>query len=157
MKAKWTKRILLALLVFLVVAQFFPIDKSNPPINSSADYLQTSQVPAAMATLIKSACYDCHSNETQYPWYTNVAPISWWVKDHINHGREHLNFSTWSDYSTKKQAHKMEECWEEVEATKMPMLPYIIAHSEARMSEEERASLVAWFKQEEGRVAASGN
>jgi hypothetical protein len=75
-----------------------------------------------------------------------VAPVSWWVKGHIDHGREHLNFSIWGDYDAKKQAHKLEEAVEFVEETKMPLLSYIIAHPEARISEEARAELVKWFR-----------
>jgi len=146
MKKKWIRYTLIGLLVALVIMQFFPIDKTNPPVDSTKDYITIAQPPANIANMLKAACYDCHSHEVKYPWYTSVAPVSWWVKGHIDHGTKHLNFSIWGDYSAKKAAHKIEECVEFVEETKMPLLSYIIAHPEARMSEEERAQLVAWFR-----------
>jgi len=126
--------------------QFFPIDKTNPSIDTTKDYITLTQPPANIASLLKNACYDCHANTTTYPWYTSIAPVSWWVKGHIDNGRKQLNFSVWGDYSDKKKDHKIEECVEFVEETRMPLLSYIIAHSEARMSDEERAELVAWFR-----------
>ena len=146
MKKTWIRYTLIGLLVALAIIQFFPIDKTNPAADMAKDYITIAQPPAQIATLLKNACYDCHSHSSKYPWYTSVAPVSWWVKGHIDNGRKHLNFSTWGDYSVKKVAHKLEECVEFVEETKMPLLSYIIAHPEARMNDEERAALVAWFR-----------
>ena len=97
--------------------------------------------------MLRSACYDCHSHETSYPWYSNLAPVSWWLKNHVNEGREHLNFSVWADYNAKKADHKLEECFEEVAKEGMPLKSYPLTHPEARLSEEQRAKLVTWFKQ----------
>jgi len=146
MKKKWIRYTLIALLVALVIIQFFPIDKTNPPFDQAKDYITMTNPPAHIGKMIKAACYDCHSDEVKYPWYTSVAPISFWVKGHIDHGRKHLNFSVWGDYNEKKKIHKLEECVEFVEETRMPLLSYIIAHPEARMSDEERAEMVAWFR-----------
>ena len=143
---KYIKYVVYALLLFLVVAQFFPIDKTNPPADQSLDFVTIEQPTNVMESIIKATCYDCHSHETKYPWYTNVAPVSWWVKGHIDNGVKKLNFSEWGAYSDKKRKHKLEECVEFVEETRMPILSYIIAHSEARMSEEERTEMVAYFK-----------
>lgn len=101
--SKLTKRILLGLVGLLLVIQFFRIDKTNPPVNQAKDFIKLSSPPAKVAQLLKDACYDCHSHETKYPWYTNIAPVSWWIKNHIDHGREHLNFSVWADYEAKKR------------------------------------------------------
>lgn len=133
------------LLVVLVIMQFFPIDKQNPSIDSLNTFESIEQPPQEIALIMKKACNDCHSNTTEYPWYTNIAPVSWWVKGHIDHGREELNFSEWGTYSVRKKLHKMEEVAEEVEATKMPLLTYALVHTEAFISKEERASLVKWF------------
>jgi hypothetical protein len=144
-KKKIIRYILLALLVFLILAQFKRVDNENPPITEGQDFLVMNQTDPAMAQLIRGACYDCHSHETDHPWYTEVAPISWWIKGHIDHGRESLNFSTWGNYKAKKQKHKLEECASRTEATEMPLLTYIILHSEARISKEERADMVQYF------------
>lgn len=135
------------LLVILIGMQFFPIDKTNPPINEADTFEALENPPQEIAMILKKACNDCHSNATKYPWYTNVAPLSWWIKGHIDHGRGELNFSEWGTYNLRKKLHKMEEVAEEVEATKMPLLSYAIAHSEAFISKEERAALVKWFSE----------
>ncbi|MCO6480949.1 MAG: heme-binding domain-containing protein [Phaeodactylibacter sp.] len=135
----------LALLAALVIIQFFGIDKTNPPVNQSEEFMTLAAPPADVAQLIKDACYDCHSHETKYPWYTNIEPVSWWIKDHIEHGREHLNFSAWGAYDAEKKAHKAEECGEEVEKGKMPLKSYLPMHPEARLSDAQRERLSSWF------------
>lgn len=145
-KKKIIRYILIGVAAFLIIAQFFPIDKTNPTSEPSLDFLTIEKPPAEIATMIKNSCYDCHSNHTKYPWYTNVAPVSWWIKGHIDHGKEHLNFSEWGSYSAKKANHKIEECHEMVEGTEMPLLTYWLVHPEAKMSTEQRAAMVAWFK-----------
>jgi hypothetical protein len=95
---------------------------------------------------MKTTCYDCHSEETKTPWYAQVAPFSWWINDHINEGKEHLNFSAFGTYSAKKAAHKMEECYEELEKGEMPLTSYTITHADARLSDEQKATLINWFK-----------
>lgn len=143
------QKIFLALAAVFILIQFIRIDKINPPVATEQDYLTATPPPAEIAKLIKVACYDCHSNETAYPWYTNIAPVSWWIENHIEHGREHLNFSVWTSYSEKKASHKLEECYEVLEQKEMPMLSYMVAHPDAWISAEERAALVNWFKEAE--------
>ena len=87
------KRILFyALLALLIILQFFPIDKTNPSVDPAKDFLSVVETPAPIAEMIRNACYDCHSHETKYPSYASIAPLSFWIKGHINNGREHLNF-----------------------------------------------------------------
>ena len=140
------RKILLSLLAVLVIMQFFPIDKTNPSFEESNDFMNIHQPPNDIALLLKDACYDCHSNMTKYPWYTNVAPVSWWIKGHIDHGRDNLNFSEWGTFKEGKKEHKLDECIEFVEDKRMPLLSYIIAHPEARLSAEQRSDMVAWFQ-----------
>lgn len=136
------------MVVLLVLIQFFRIDKNNPPAVPSKDFLNISAPPAEIAGLIRSACYDCHSHETKYPWYTNVAPVSWWIWNHIVEGREELNFSTWIDYPIDKRAHKLEEAVELVREGVMPLKSYTIVHGEARLTAAQRDQLAAWFENE---------
>jgi hypothetical protein len=147
------KKVLIGLLIILVAIQFVRIDKTNPPVEESQEFMTLTAPPAEIASLMKVACYDCHSHETKYPWYTNVAPVSWWVKDHIDEGREHLNFSVWGTYSAKKAAHKLEECYEEVEERHMPLESYPLMHPEAKLSDEQVDLLVSWFKEKEKEIA----
>ena len=139
------KKIGIGLIVVLVLMQFKRINKTNPEYNEAEDFITMTQPPAEIATLIKTACYDCHSHQAKYPWYSNVAPVSWMLEHHIEEGREHLNFSTWGKYKSEKADHKLEECAEEVEEGEMPMKSYVVMHSEAKMTDKQKAALIAWF------------
>lgn len=97
------KNILLISIVFFVGIQFIRIDKSNPVSRNEEDFIFIYDDNPLMTKTIQVTCYDCHSNKTKYPWYSNISPISWWIKHHIKEGREHLNFSQWTDYSKEKQ------------------------------------------------------
>lgn len=140
------KKILYGILGLFVVIQFFRIDKENPPINTEMNFVAIYNAPQEMQDLLQVSCYDCHSNETVYPWYSNVAPVSWWLKDHINHGRDHLNFSLWGEYEEKRKDHKLEEIIEEVKEHEMPLKSYLIAHSEAKLDNSKREQLTSWIQ-----------
>lgn len=140
------KNILKVIVVVLVIIQFFTIDKSTSPVDTTKDFLNVTQAPVEVAEIIKTSCYDCHSNQTNYPWYTNIAPVSWWIEHHIEEGKEHLNFSNWSAYSAKKADHKLEEFYEEVEEGEMPLKSYTILHGYAKLSEKEKELLISWVK-----------
>jgi len=140
------KKILIALAVILVLIQFVRIDKTNPETVLENDFISVNTPPTEIAEMLKTSCYDCHSNQSVYPWYSNIAPVSWMLKQHINEAREHLNFSEWALYDTKDQAHALEECAKEVEKGKMPLSSYLIIHTESKLSDEQAAKLVAYFK-----------
>ncbi len=145
-KRKIIKTVLILAAILLVVIQFFPIDKTNPKVDLAQDFVQNTTPPKEIANLLTTACYDCHSHTTKYPWYTNVQPFAWWIKGHVNNGNEHLNFSTWTTYEPKKKSHKIEEMIEVVAGKEMPMLSYMVAHNEAWINAEQRKALVDWFK-----------
>ncbi|MDX1314936.1 MAG: heme-binding domain-containing protein, partial [Eudoraea sp.] len=88
--------------------------------------------------------YDCHSNHTVYPWYNNIAPVSYWMADHVDHGKGDLNFSDWATYSGKKKDHKLEEVVEVMEDEVMPLKEYTWTHEEARLSKEQRKAIIEW-------------
>lgn len=142
---KHKKKIYLALIVILVGIQFIRIDKTAPESDPALDFFTINSADAKTAEMVKSACYDCHSNETAYPWYTNVAPLSWWIKGHINGGRQNMNLSEWGSYDAEKQAHKLEEIIEEIKHEHMPLGSYTWLHSEAKLSQEDREMLVIYF------------
>jgi hypothetical protein len=141
------KKILIGVVLLLVIIQFFRIDKTNPEVIQENDFITISNPPEDIAAIIKTSCYDCHSNETRYPWYTNISPIAWWVKHHINEGREELNFSEWGTFKEKRQKHKLEECIELIEENEMPLKSYLITHGDAKLSEDERKLLLEWLKE----------
>ena len=139
------KKIGVGIAVVLIVIQFFRIDKTNPVADPSQDMVAMLKPSDEVGGIIKSACYDCHSHETVYPWYANVAPVSWYVKHHVDEGREHLNFSEWATYAPKKAAHKLEECVEEVKEGEMPLNTYTWLHGHAKLDAQQSEKLVAWF------------
>lgn len=132
-------------MVFIII-QFFPIDKTNPITNEGMDFLKIKNTPEPIAKLIRNSCYDCHSNETKYPFYSNVQPVAWLLKNHIDEGRKELNFSTFATYEPKRQAHKLEEAAEYVEQKNMPLESYTLGHSDAKLSDEQRKQLVNYFR-----------
>lgn len=140
------KKILIGIGVLLIVSQFFRIDKVNPAYSIENDFSVVNNPPEEVKQILKQACYDCHSYETKYPWYTNVAPVSWWIKAHINEGRDELNFSEWANYSVKRKDHKLEEMAEMVEEGEMPLTSYTWGHPESKLSEKQRQSLIDWVK-----------
>jgi len=144
-KSMIKKYLPLLLLAVFVIIQFFQIDRTNPAVDASKDLFAVVSANENMKNRVISSCYECHSHTAKYPWYTYINPVGWWVKGHVNEGVSKLNFSEWTAYETSKQKHKLEECAERTEATEMPLLPYILAHSEAKMTKDERAKLVAWF------------
>ena len=132
-------------MVFIII-QFFPINKSNPITNEGMDFLKIKNTPEPIAKLIRNSCYDCHSNETKYPFYSNIQPVAWLLKNHIDEGRKELNFSTFATYEPKRQARKLEEAAEYVEQKKMPLESYTLGHSDAKLSDEQRKQLVNYFR-----------
>jgi len=136
---------LVILCVILLGIQFFRIDKTTPSAQPHNDFIQIYSPPKQIAQTLKKACYDCHSFETEYPWYASISPLSWWIQDHIDHGRSHLNFSTWNDYSVSEARHKLEEIQEEISEDQMPLKSYRLGHPEARLSKEERDELITWI------------
>ena len=130
--------ILLSLLGIFVLLQLVPVKRTNPPVTSEI------KLPPEMKKIVKKACYDCHSNETKWPWYSYIAPVSWTVAHDVNEGRRELNFSEWGTYSERRRRKKIEEIWEEVEERKMPMPLYIVTHPEALLTKKERLVIKKW-------------
>ena len=146
------KKILLTLLVVLVAIQFFQIDKTNPVAVEKLDFLVMNNTSPEIASKIQASCYDCHSNKSTYPAYTYIQPVGWFVKNHIEEGKHHLNFSEFGNYSAKKQAHKLEESYEMIEKGEMPLSSYTIIHKEAVLDEAQQNVLISYFKEIEKKI-----
>lgn len=143
---KILRYVLLFLLFTFVVIQFIKRPEIiNEPVTDT-DIIVALNIDQEISSMLKSACYDCHSNQPRYPWYAHMAPVNWWIGDHIEHGRDELNFSMWTTFTARRRDHKLEELIEMVESREMPLPNYVPLHKEADLSDEQIASLVAWAK-----------
>jgi heme-binding protein len=138
----WMMRAVVGVIVLLVAVQFMPIGATNPPVE------QDIPTSAEVKAVLQRACYDCHSHETVWPWYSHVAPFSWLIARDVREGREKLNFSTWNHYSTQEQVKKLEKTWQEIDEGKMPLWFYLPVHREARLADADRATLRQWALQQ---------
>jgi len=136
------KKIVLIVLLVLLLAfgaiQLVPVERTNPPVTAEI------AAPPEVAAVIERCCYDCHSNETAWPWYAYVAPASWLVADDVHEGRRHMNFSEWGGYDARRQDRMRGDIWDEVSADEMPPGNYLLMHSSARLTDADRAVLRAW-------------
>ena len=138
------RKILLALLVVIIAIQFI-----QPARNESGQVLPTDiskvyNIPDQVQTVIKNACYDCHSNNTNYPWYANIQPVGWILARHIKNGKAELNFSEFSDYSSRKQRSKLNSIAKTIEDGTMPLSSYTLIHKNAILTKEEKALIIDW-------------
>lgn len=143
---KALKIVVLLFVIAFVGLQFFQIDKTNPPIIESETLEAAVAVPPDVALILGRSCNDCHTNKTVYPWYASIQPSGWFLKDHIDHGKEHLNLSKFNTFDTKKKKKKLEEICEEVDAASMPLPSYLWIHHDAALGESERKTLCDWTK-----------
>lgn len=132
-------------IIGFVVIQFIPVQMNNPVTSPSNDFLHIYQPPSEITGIMRNACYDCHSNATQYPWYSHVAPVSWLLESHIDEAREHINLSDWGDYPEKTANLKLEGMAADVKSGEMPLTSYTWMHSEARLTNAQRILLVNYY------------
>jgi Haem-binding domain len=135
-----TAKVAVALGSAVVLMQVFRPDYTNPPVEGDI------AAPPEVASILRRACYDCHSNETTWPWYSQLAPVSWLVARDVTQGRRELNFSMWQGYPAKRKAKKLEEIASEVQEGEMPMAIYVPLHPQAKLSDADKAALVSWAK-----------
>ena len=154
MAKKLLKIFVLVIAAGLVIIQFFRIDRTNPPIVETETLEAAVAVPADISQIISRACNDCHSHKTTYPWYSQLQPSGWFLRDHVDHGRSHLNLSVFNTYDTKKKVKRLEEICEQVESKEMPLPSYLWLHGEAVLSESDAKALCDWTKAEIARLEA---
>lgn len=139
------QKILLVLGVALVAIQFFPPAKN---ISAAApgpnDITVLHPTPPAVKAILAESCYDCHSDNTRYPWYTRIQPIGWWMQHHVNEGNRELNFSEFGTYTAKRARHKLEELVKETKDREMPLTSYLIVHREAKLTGRQIQQVVDW-------------
>jgi hypothetical protein len=140
-----SRKILIALLMVFIVIQFIRFTGNNGDADGANSISKKYTVPDQVQSILKQSCYDCHSNNTRYPWYANIQPVGWWIQySHVNDGKRHLNFSEYASYSEKKAKHKFEEIADEVREGGMPLGTYTFLHHDALLSTEQAKMLIDW-------------
>lgn len=136
--------ILLSLVGVFIIAQFIPVNRpvNDPPANY--DFFKANNINEDVKTLLRDACFNCHSQEVIYPWYAHMAPVSWLVASDVRHGRANLDFSNWTQLSKREKLDVLDEIGDEVNAESMPLPIYTIMHAEARLTSEQRKLLVSF-------------
>jgi hypothetical protein len=146
------KLILKIVVVLLVIGfigiQFVRPGHTNPPVNPADTMENSTAVPPEVASILGRSCADCHSSDTHFPWYSQVAPVSWWLNNHINEGRRELNISQWNTYNDKKKGRKLGEICEQVQQGEMPLPSYLWIHRDAALSEADVKTLCDWTASE---------
>lgn len=134
-KVKW---ILIIVVALFILIQFIPVDRSNPPVTAEIN------APAEVVSIFEHSCYDCHSNKTDWRWYSYVAPVSWLTSHDVKEARGHLNFSEWGTLEAKKQADLQEEIWKEVRKDGMPLKIYTLIHPDTKLSDSQKETIKTW-------------
>jgi hypothetical protein len=148
-KSKWIFAVFVAVFALL---QLMNPPRTNPPVVPGRDLMATNAPPPEIAALLHAACYNCHSHETKWPWYSHVAPVSWLVANDVTRGRERLNFSDWPRELPERAAKRLERISEEVDYKDMPPAKYTLLHPEARLTADQRRQLINWADQEAARL-----
>lgn len=140
-------RILFVILVMLILIQLFRPDKSVPPSDPSMDFIAVTNPSRKVTTMLHNSCYDCHSYKTIYPWYSGIAPVSWFLQLHIREGRENLNFSVYGSYPRERRNHLMSEMREVIKKKEMPLRSYALIHKNARLDDGMIETLIKWLSE----------
>jgi len=149
---KALKIIFILAVAAFIAAQFYRPNTMTAPIVQAETLEATTDVPENVAEVLKRSCNDCHTNQTVYPWYSNITPVNWLLADHVDEGRSELNFSVWNTYSAKKKKHKFDEICDQIIGGEMPHYQYIWMHGDAKLSNADKRLLCDWARAEKLKV-----
>jgi hypothetical protein len=138
--------ILILIIVLIGLAQFIRPERNNQTNPSRYDIFHLTETPGPVVSTINTSCYNCHSNNTAYPWYASIAPASWLIRQSITEGKSHLNFSEWTLYSKEEQEKLLLEMIEVLEKKEMPPKPYLWMHAEAELDQQSMAMIIDWAR-----------
>ncbi|WP_339876291.1 heme-binding domain-containing protein [Olleya marilimosa] len=144
---KTVKIILLILLVAFVGIQFIPTESNQTDIVPATDFLLVNNVPNNIKNKLQVSCYDCHSNNTKYPWYNKIQPVAWFLEEHVKNGKAELNFSEWGSLSSRRKASKLRSIIKQIESKEMPLDSYTLIHKDAKFSNEETNEIINFITQ----------
>jgi hypothetical protein len=153
-KLRWVLKWLVVIACGFVTLQLYRPARTNPVSDPSLSVESRLQVSPQVASVLNRSCIDCHSNKTRWPWYTNVSPVSWFIVDHVNDGRRHVNFSEWGSYDQNKQTKRLQEICEQVEDGLMPLSSYTPLHPGSELSAEDKKLVCDWAEAERSRISA---
>ena len=137
------KKVLLGLLVVLILIQFIRPEKNNSKNEMNAMSTVT-EIPVEVTKIIQTSCADCHTNSTNYPWYSEIAPVSWYLAQHVKEGKEHLNFSEWTTYNKDQQEHIINDLKEVLNDREMPLKSYLLIHKDTKLTENQYQIMYDW-------------
>jgi hypothetical protein len=149
------KRIVLGLAIVFAGMQLVRPDRTNPPIDAAQSVQAVATVPPGVDAVLRRSCYDCHSSETRWPWYSGVAPLAWGVADHVKEGRATFNLSEWGSYPVRKRVAVLEKMCDEVREGGMPLKQYLWLHRDATLSEADWKSVCDWSMDQADRLAGA--
>ena len=149
------KKILLGLLIVLVLIQFIQPNRNKSNEILSRDMEKTINVPENVQRILETGCYDCHSNNTNYPWYSRIQPFGWLLAGHIRKGKAELNFSEFGSYSLRRQVSKLNGIANSIKDGTMPLSSYTMIHKNARLSKEDKALLIDWASRAKGSLTVN--
>ncbi len=149
------KRIFQLLLIVFIVIQFFRPEKNISAEINSNDITTVYQMPEDVKTILKTSCYDCHSNNTIYPWYAEVQPVAWWLNEHIKDAKKDLNFSEFGTYRIRRKFRKLEEINDLVKKAEMPLKSYLILHGDAKLTDQQIVALTKWTNEVRDTIKAT--
>lgn len=138
------------LLIALIAIQFIPSNLNQEEVDYTTDFATVYNVPENVNRVLETSCYDCHSNNTKYPWYNRIQPVAMYLADHVEDGKKHFNFSEFSSYSLKRQKKKLDEVAHEVEDGEMPLDSYTLVHWDAKLSEADKKLVIDWANELNG-------
>ncbi|MCA0233106.1 heme-binding domain-containing protein [Runella sp. MFBS21] len=141
---KTSKKIVVGLFIILVGIQFIRPDSNNDNRVMATDFIKTYEVPTQIGSVLRRSCYDCHSNNTEYPWYSSIQPMGWLINKHISEGKKNLNFSEFGTYSQRKQVSKLKSIAKQIEQNKMPLPSYTMIHQNAILTSNEKSLIVTF-------------
>jgi hypothetical protein len=147
---KW---IVIVLIVVFLGIQFVRPARTNPAVDESQTIFARTQITPQVSAILERSCRDCHSNKTVWPWYTNVAPISWWLSSHVNEGRQNLNLSEWGKIDNDHQDRKLRQICDQVSDGVMPLSSYVPMHPQSKLSAEDKKTLCDWTEAERARLS----
>jgi hypothetical protein len=144
---KSVKIIAILLLVGFVGIQFIPTERNQNDVIPETDFILVNNAPETIKKKLQVSCYDCHSNNTQYPWYNKIQPVAWFLEDHIKEGKAELNFNEWDSLSSRRKKSKLRSIVKQIEGNEMPPDSYALIHKDAIFSEAEAEEMIHWITQ----------